>query len=422
MGHVERVTIPYAPRRQFLPLHERSERYACVVAHRRAGKTVACVNELIKGALTCDRPNPRFAYIAPFYKQAKDVAWQYLSDYTAPVPGREALVSELRVDLPNKGRVRLYGADNPDALRGIYLDGVVLDEFADMDPRLWTEVIRPLLTDRGGWAIFIGTPKGHNAFYEVYQTSKASDDWLSMMLRASETGLIDPAELEAAKADMSDEQYRQEFECSFEAAIVGAYYGALMSAAEDEGRITSIPYEPSLPVTTGWDLGRTDATAIWFAQQAGLEVRIIDFYANTGCALDHYAKVLKEKPYAYDTHLLPHDVENVPELSTERTRMETLRSLGIEPTVVPKMLIDDGINAVRNLLPRCWFDRGKCNHGIEALKQYRREWDDRYKVFRPRPLHDWTSDPADAFRYLAIGLKPPMKAKPLPKMNYRWVT
>jgi len=421
MGEVEHVEIPYAPRSQFLPLHNRTERYACVVAHRRAGKTVACVNELIKGAVTCDKPNPRFAYIAPLYKQAKDVAWQYLSDYTAPIPGRDALVSELRVDLPNKGRVRLYGADNPDALRGIYLDGVVLDEFADMDPRLWSEVVRPALTDRKGWVIFIGTPKGHNAFYDVWQTAREADDWQAMMLKASETGLIDADELADAKADMSDDQYAQEFECSFEAAIVGAYYGQLMSQAEDEKRITDVPYEPALPVTTAWDLGRTDATAIWFVQHDGMKVRVIDFYANSGVGLDHYAKVLKEKPYAYDNYLLPHDVE-VTELTTDRSRLETLRSLGVEPTVVPKLPIDDGINAVRNLLPKCWFDRTKCEYGIEALKQYRREWDDRYKVFRPKPLHDWTSDPADAFRYLAVGLKPPGRAKPLPKMNLTWVT
>lgn len=421
MGQVERIEIPYAPRPQFQPLHNRTQRYACVVAHRRAGKTVSCINELIKGALECKRDNPRFAYIAPLYKQAKDVAWQYLVDYTAPIPGRDALVSELRVDMPNRGRVRLYGADNPDSLRGIYLDGVILDEFADMDPRLWTEIIRPALTDRQGWAVFIGTPKGHNKFYEIWQTAQQSEDWFAVRLKASETGLIDETELADAREDMPDEQYRQEFECSFEAAIVGAYYGQLMSRAEDEKRITEVPYEPKLPVTTAWDLGRTDATAIWFVQQEGLRIRVCDFYANSGVGLDHYASVLKGKNYAYDQHLLPHDVE-VTELTTDRSRLETLRSLGIEPTVVPKLPIDDGINAVRNLLPKCWFDREKCKHGVEALKQYRREWDDRYQVFKPRPLHDWTSDPADAFRYLAVGLKPPMKAKKLPRMDLKWVT
>src|SRR4051812_47361524 len=176
--------------------------------------------DLIDAALRCTKERPRFHYIAPLYKQAKSVAWDYVKAYGLKIPGATAHESELRVDYPNGGQVRLYGADNPDALRGIYLDGVVLDEYADMDPRLWSEVIRPALADRKGWAVFIGTPKGRNALFETWK--RASGDprnWYSLMLKASETGLIPPDELDLARCELSEEQYAQEFECSFDAAI-----------------------------------------------------------------------------------------------------------------------------------------------------------------------------------------------------------
>lgn len=211
------VTLPYTPRKQFSPFHDRTERFAVMVCHRRAGKTVASVNDLIKGAALCEKPNPRFAYIAPLYKQAKDVAWTYLRQGVAPLLkfGASINESELRVDLPNKGRVKLYGADNPDSLRGIYLDGVVLDEPAQIDPTLWPEIIRPALADRQGWGVFVGTPKGRNAFYEIWRNAQKDQTWFTLMLKASETGLLPPGELEAAKAAMTEQQYRQEFECSF---------------------------------------------------------------------------------------------------------------------------------------------------------------------------------------------------------------
>ena len=211
------VTLPYSPREQFLPFHERTQRFASLVCHRRAGKTVAAVNDLIRGAALCDKPNPRFAYIAPFYKQAKDIAWTYLRQGVAPLIEYGASIheSELRVDLPNRGRVRLYGADNPDSLRGIYLDGVVLDEPAQIDPTLWPEILRPALADRMGWGVFVGTPKGRNAFYEIWRSAQKSGDWYTLLLRASETGLLPEGELAAAREAMTDAQYRQEFECSF---------------------------------------------------------------------------------------------------------------------------------------------------------------------------------------------------------------
>lgn len=419
MGRHERiqVVIPYAPRAQFLPFHQRKQRWACVVAHRRAGKTVACINELIRGALTSQRENPRFAYVAPLYTQAKDVAWTYVKQFTAGLPGVETNESELRVDLPNGGRVRLYGAENYDRLRGIYLDGVILDEYADMDPRVWPEVIRPALSDREGWATFIGTPKGENGFYDVMQRAKAEpEDWFSVTLRASETGIVAERELDDARKMMTPEQFEQEYECSFEAAIVGAYYGRDMAQAERDKRVRTVPWEPSLPVYTAWDLGLDDATAIWFAQIVSSEIRLIDYYETNNTPLTEIARVLRnDKPYMYGEHYLPHDAE-IRELMTAKSRKESLEALGIRPiTIAARQNVEEGINAVRQMLPKCLFDENKCALGIKGLKQYRREWDDKLKTFRLKPLHDWTSHGADAFRYLAMCLKPKSEAK---KISY----
>lgn len=409
---IQRVVIPYEPRSQFHSFHERSERFACIVAHRRFGKTVGCINDLIRGAMICPKEAPRFAYVAPYLKQAKSVAWDYLLKYSYPIPGVEINHSELRVDYPNGGRVRLFGADNADGMRGLYLDGVVLDEPAQIDPRVWPQILRPALSDRQGWATFIGTPEGHNAFYDVREQARNSKEWFYLELKASETGILPESELQAARQDMTEDQYAQEYECSFEAAIMGAYYGKEMAAAERDKRVEKAPYEPKLQVTTAWDLGIGDSMVIWFVQQLGKEIRIIDYYENNGMGLDHYVKVLRDKPYAYADHLLPHDA-NVKELGTGVTRLETLRSLGLKATVLPIQSVDDGINAVRLMLPRCWFDRQKCAQGIEALKQYRAEYDDRLRTLRPRPLHDWASHAADAFRYLAMGLREPASVKPI---------
>ncbi len=415
------LTIPYKPRDQFKPFHNRSERFSCIVAHRRAGKTVACINELIKGALTCTQKNPRFAYIAPHYNQAKDVAWEYVKEYAAPVINHYNITpneSELRVDLPNGGRVRLYGAENYDRLRGLYFDGVILDEYATMDPRIW-EVVRPALSDRKGWCVWIGTPAGHNGFYNVWQEAQRNDEYQALMLRASETGIVDESELEAAQRDLSEDQYQQEYECSFEAAIMGAYYAKEFKFLEGESRIGSVPWERDLDVITAWDLGIGDATAIWFAQQIGNEVRLIDYYESSGVGLDHYVNHLRSKPYVYAEHVLPHDVE-VKELGTGCSRRETLEGLGLRVSVAPKLPVDDGINAARALLTKCWIDANKCNQGIEALKQYRTEFDDKRKAFKNRPLHDWTSHAADAFRYLAVGL-PDTHIETVPIVNTDWI-
>lgn len=396
----------YRSREQFLPFHKRTQRFSCIVAHRRAGKTVACINDLQDGALRCENVRPRFAYLSPYFKQSKAVAWDYLRAAMSPLRlmGADINETELRVDYPNGGQVRLYGADNADALRGIYLDGVVLDEFGDMDPRVWPEVIRPALADRKGWAVFIGTPKGRNSFYNIYERSKTEAGWFSLMLRASETGLIPGDELALARRDLSEDQYAQEFECSFDAAIVGAYYGKLMAQAERDKRIVGVPHEPSAQVYTAWDLGIRDATAIWFAQVVGREIRILDYYEASGVDLGHYVREIMQRPYVYAGHIVPHDAQ-AKELGTGKSRLEILEGLGLKGlTVAPMHRVEDGINAVRVFIPRCWFDAAKCARGIDALKLYRSEYDEKLQALKPRPVHDWASHAADAFRYLAMTL------------------
>jgi phage terminase large subunit len=376
------------------------------VSHRRAGKTVACIHDLQLAATASSKVRARFAYLSPFLRQSKAVAWDYLRHAMAPLRanGATAHESELRVDYPSGAQVRLYGADNPDAMRGIYLDGIVLDEYADMDPRVWSEVIRPALADRQGWAVFIGTPRGRNAFFELWRRAQSDGGWFSLMLRASDSGLIPAGELALARRDLSEEQYLQEFECSFDAAVVGSYYGKLMAQAEIDKRIAGVPYDPSALVWTSWDLGIRDATAIWFAQVVGREIRIIDYYEASGVDLGHYVREINLRPYAYAGHIVPHDAQ-AKELGTGKSRLEVLESLGLRHiTLAPLHRVEDGINAVRVVIPRCWFDAAKCARGIDALKLYRAEYDRTLQALRPQPVHDWTSHAADSFRYLALTL------------------
>lgn len=378
-------------------------RWACIVAHRRAGKTVACINDLIRRAITEGKKDGRYAYIAPFHQQAKTVAWDYLLQFSDSVR-RDKNASELWVELLNGARIRLYGADNPDALRGIYLDGAILDEVADMRPRVWGEVIRPALSDRKGWAVFIGTPKGHDAFYERFKEAQSDDGWFASLLKASETGIIDGAELESARKDMTADQYAQEFECSFEAAIHGAIYAKELEAARADGRICRVPHDPSLPVHTVWDLGVGDATSIWFAQQHRGEIRIIDYYEASGEGLPHYAQTLQAKGYTYGKHYAPHDI-SVRELGSGLSRLDTAAKLGIKFERIPQQSLEDGIHAARLIFPRCLIDADKCASGIEALQHYRWDYNERMGEFKSRPVHDWSSHAADSFRYLATALK-----------------
>ena len=401
MGEV--ITLPYRPRDVFMPYHDRAERWALLVAHRRCGKTVATINDQIRRAIQLTTPHGRYAYVAPYLAQAKEVAWEYLKRFALPITA-DKNEAELWVELLNGARIRIHGADNPDRLRGAYLDGVVLDEYADMRPSVWGEVIRPMLADRRGWATFIGTPKGRNEFFRLFEVSQADPTWFSAMLRASETAILDSEELELARADMTPEQYAQEFECSFDAAIIGAYYGREIAEAERAGRIATVVVDESLPVHTAWDLGIGDSTAIWLFQIAHDGLRVVGHIEDSGKALPHYVKALNATGYTFGHDFVPHDAK-VRELGTGRTRVETLISLGRKPRLVADHKVDDGINALRVMFSRIWWDKDACSAGIEALRQYRTDYDEKLKTFKDKPRHDWTSHTADAARYMALAFR-----------------
>jgi len=399
------IILDIQARQQFVPYLKRKERWSSVVAHRRAGKTVACIMDLIAKAVEHGSREPRFAYIAPTYGQAKDVAWAYLKEYTQAIPGMKYSESELSATFPHNGaRIRLYGAENYDRLRGLYLDGCIIDESGDIDPRAWPEVIRPALSDRKGWATFIGTPKGRNHFYKTHKAAQDRDDWFSAELKASVTKIIDEGELADAARSMTDEQYRQEYECSFDASIVGSYYGRDLEQAEEEGRITSVPYDKAADVFACWDLGIGDAMAIWIFQVVGREWHWLLHYENSGLGLDHYVDWIKALPYPVHGLILPHDAE-ARELQTGKSRVQFLTDRGFSCEVVPRHSPDDGINAARMTFNRFWFDRDGCAGGVDLLRMYRAEFDDKRGVLKPRPLHDFASHTADAFRCGVMGGK-----------------
>ena len=398
----------YEPRAPFIPFHQRTKRYSCLVIHRRAGKTVAAVNDLIVGALECGLPRPQFAYIAPFRDQAKRVAWDYLKHYAQPFLAGKPNESELTVPMPNQGKIMLFGADNADALRGIYLDGVICDEFGDFKPSVWGNVIRPTLSDRHGWVVFGGTPKGRNEFWSVREQARTTpDEWFLLELPASKSNLIDPGELASARKQLTPEQFAQEYECDFSAALPGAYYGREMVAAERMGRITAVDCDPAVPVYTAWDIGYRDDTAIWFYQVVRDEIHIIDYHASSGQPIAYYAKLIADRGYKYKTHYLPHDARAKTLASGGKSIIEQLGALLDFKTldIVPNLDVQDGIQATRKALEQCWFDEKRCYEGLEALRQYQREYDEDKKAFREKPRHDWTSHPADAFRMLAVAWK-----------------
>jgi phage terminase large subunit len=412
------ISVPYTPRSFQRDVGKlcRAKRFGVLVCHRRFGKTVLGVNINQQSATMCDKPRPRVAYIGPTYTQGKSVAWDYMQFYARPIPGVRMNQSELRIDYPNDGQARIFGADNPDALRGIYLDRAVLDEFGLHPAKTFSEVIGPTLVDRGGSALFLGTPNGKNQFYEIAQHAKAREaagdpDWFFREFKASETGLLDAAYLAQAKSLMTADEYAQEFECSFEAAVKGAIYAKELDALRAQGRIGTVPVDPTLPVQTAWDLGIGDYTGIWFVQALrGGEVRVVDYYEASGEGLPHYAAVLAAKGYVYGTHWAPHDIQ-VRELGSGRSRLETAASLGIRFSIAPNVPVEDGIHAVRMLLPRCVFDQTRTKAGLEALTHYRRDYNARLNEFKATPVHDWASHGADAFRYLAVALQPPKEKR-----------
>lgn len=420
--NIEEIVIPYEPRPFQALLHNRLKRFNLLVCHRRFGKTVFSIMEMIDRALRNDLRNPQYAYIAPTYGQAKRVAWEYLKFYCSCIPNAKANEAELRIDITrdnadgtqDKIRFMLLGGENPDSLRGIYLDGCILDEYAQCPPMIWGEVVRPALSDRKGWAIFIGTPKGQNHFFEMmlnYQRlMQGESNYFTAVYKASETGVLDNEELSDARATMTEEEFAQEYECDFAAALIGAYYGKYLNNMESNNRIIDFAYDPSYPVRMAWDLGISDTTAIWMYQIVGREIRVLDFIENNGVGLEWYVTEIHSKGYILDPWgcALPHDGA-ARELGTGKTRQEQLETLGLRSHIIPRQSIMDGIEAARMLLkkPTFFIHKTNCKNGINALKNYQRQYDKRKGIFLDKPLHNWASNAADAFRYMALDLEVP---------------
>ncbi len=412
MGKV--ITIPYKPRNWAKILHDSKTRWNVLVLHRRAGKTTATLNHLQRDCLRTD--NSQYAYIAPTYKQAKRIAWDIAKNISRPIPGTQRNESELIVKYPNNSKLLLVGSDNPDSLRGMALWGGAQDEASQQPSNLFSEIISKCLADHLGYWIWLGTPKGKNEFHNVYQTALTHpDEWTSVFktiddsLRDEEGETIE--NLRRALEDdkrlveqgmMTQEEFDQEWYCSFEAAIKGAYYAKEIGELRKTGRYKVVPYDTALKVHTVWDLGVGQKLAIGFYQASMNERRMIDYWEGSNTdGIPQAVKAIKDKPYVYGKHFAPHDIKAT-EIGTGKTRLETARSLGINFSVIQDIGVDNGINAGKLFFARLWVDSNNCSYWLDAVSQYKQQWDDNRGMFLPKPYHDWTSHPADVHRYAAI--------------------
>lgn len=384
-------------------LFESGERFKVLVVHRRRGKTIRSILYIITKALS-DTEWSHFAYIAPTYKQAKNIAWSTLIKRTKLIPWAKSNVSELSIVFNNGAKIQLFWADNPDSLRGLDLKGVLFDEYAQQPPNIYWEIVLPMLIANGWWAIWIGTPKGSvNHFFELYNKGLKDRTYRVIYKPYTATGLLTDEDIEMAKKEMTEEEFEQEYNLSWTANLKWAYYKGELSEMYKDGRCKPWIYDPLLPVYTFWDLWMSDYTAILFVQIFGKEIRIIDSHSENGKSLQWYAKILKEKPYAYEKHYFPHDIA-VKELWTGMSRLEVVRKLfwNGKCMVVKRLGVADGINAARLAFKNYWFDEKNTETLRAALSSYVQEYDDGKWVYKDKPKHDWSSHYADAFRYLGI--------------------
>lgn len=399
-----KVVIPYQPRPWQVEQHRNLSRFTTLVIHRRAGKTVFAVNELIKRALDNTKKRPQVAYIAPTYGQAKRVSWELFKEYVAPIPGVKINESELRIDLPNGGRILVLGAENPDSLRGLYLDYAVLDEVADMPANLWSEVIRPALSDREGGALFIGTPKGKNFFHTLYMRGMLNQKgWVSSLLKWNDTNALKEEEIEALRKELTEEEFEQEMECSFTAAIRGAFFGKQISRAESEKRITTVRWDEDYPVYVAWDIG-LDGIALWYAQIVGGECRIIRYEIYEDKDSREVMGFIKNKAYTYGGMILPHDGTKRSVTNKKESTESLLNKGGLRTYITKRLEKTDSIRLGRELLNKCVIDYDNCAAGIESLHQYKMALDADNNP-TGREVHNEHSHPGQSWCTLASGLK-----------------
>lgn len=389
----------------------KTKKRAILVWARRNGKDKTCWNYLIMQAA---QKVGVYNYYAPSYKQGKKIIWENidkngfktLNHIPKDLIFGKPNDTELKVRLRNGSIIQIIGTDNPDALVGSNPAGCVFTEASLQKPEVW-DLVRPILAENGGWAIFNGTPRGANWFKDLYDMAVRNESWFAQLLTAEDTGFPSKEDIQAERdAGMSEDMIQQEFYCSWTLGVEGAYYAKLLYEAREEDRIGSVPYDRSKKVYTAWDIGYGDSTAICFYQVVGNEIHVIDYYENHGEGLPHYAEVLFRKPYLYADHFAPHDIESHA-FSSGLSAKEVGAGLGINFITLPtlKLKIEDGIEAVRSIFPRLYFDEIKCKQLIKCLENYRKEFDEDHQIYRTRPLHNWASHGADSFRYLAIAVK-----------------
>jgi hypothetical protein len=399
---------------------EHGGKRACLIWHRRAGKDDLALHWTAVSAMT--RPGV-YWHMLPQAEQARKSIWRGVDahegrrriDLSFPMEIRKQTRDvEMSIEFINGSVWQLVGSDNYNALVGSPPVGIVFSEWALADPQAWS-FLSPILEENDGWAIFVTTPRGPNHAQKLFSYARTSHDWFAQKLTADDTNVFSPAQLEHIRDDLKglhgpvdgEAIFNQEYYCSFEAAVIGSYYGSIIEQLERDGHICDVPYDDKVPVTTAWDLGIGDSTAIWFLQEVGREIHVIDFYQAAGQDLGHYVRELIKRDYVYGRHILPHDAQ-ARELGTGVSRVEILERLGLRSGqlgaihIAPRLRIEDGIQAVRTLLPRCWFDADKCGRAVELLKLYRSDFDFKNGVPRPRPVHDLASHAADAFRMAAI--------------------
>lgn len=411
---------------------ENGGKRAVEVAHRRWGKDEVALHYTATAAM---QRVGNYWHMLPQYNQARKAIWEAVNQRTGKRRIDEAFPPAIRLELRNTDMFikfingstwQLVGSDNFNSLVGSPPVGLVNSEYALADPRAFA-YLRPILAENSGWAIFLYTPRGMNHGYTLYKMAEGDPTWHGELLTAMETPVFSQEILEMEHKELiaqfgdtfGETLFQQEYYCSFDIAIIGAYYGKQIKQLRADGRICNVPHAAGHEVYTFWDLGIDDSTTIWFLQTIGLEKRFIDYYENSGEGLSHYAKILKEKPYVYGDHYLPHDVE-VRELGTGVSRRETLEKLGIRPIKTVERSRDSqavlmGIDAARNALSECWFDKEKCARGLTALEAYHAVYDEERRKLGNSPEHDWTSHAADAFRTFAVGHKPktaPLKFHP----------
>lgn len=429
--------IDYKPRKWADKLHSSFKRYFSLVIHRRGGKTTALINHLQRAAtddeweaqrmrslvpnisdtdLATVMRNRFYGLVLPTYTQAKLVAWEQFKYFASPIPGIKINESELTIRYPNGSRIRLFGADNPDALRGTAFWGLAFDEYSQQPPTIFSEVLSKSLADHLGFAIFSGTVKGKNQLFRTHKTAKANpEDWDHIWQDIDDTlktedditvellrRAIDDDRKLVAQGEITQEEFDQEWYLSTEAAIKGAYYAKEIAQARRDGRIGVVTHDPALQVYTVWDLGKGQNMAVGFYQRVFGQLRKIDYLEGEGNeGLPQVIARVRNKPYVYAGHFAPHDIEAT-DLSTGKTRIETARGLGINFQIIPRMSVDDGIDAGKRAFSHLWVNEATCGLWLDAITNYHREWDDKRGMFKEVPFHDWSSHGGDEWRYAAI--------------------